>query len=393
MRDVTTEATAGVVRRPGRAGLTAFGCVLGIGSFVATVGVTTTAASQIGARFDALKATEVSVESADPAEGATDSPFPPDFESRLGRLNGVVATGHRWELEGEALSVATRPGPQGAESQRLPILAVSPGYLTVARPTLASGVLFSQFHQRRAERVVVLGAAAATTLGIHEAHPDLALWIGNRPFTVVGILSDTKRAPDLVLSVMLPDSTADAWFGHRVQDERLLVETRAGASQLIASQAPFALDPAHPDRYVVLAAPDPRRLREEVETDVGSLYLILALVSLTITTVSIANITLVSVMERVPEIGLRRALGATRRQIATVFLAESGAIGLFGGLIGAAAGVCITVGVSVVRHWTPVVDLRLVVLAPALGAFCGVVAGAYPASRASRVDPVLALRH
>jgi putative ABC transport system permease protein len=115
-------------------------------------------------------------------------------------------------------------------------------------------------------------------------------------------------------------------------------------------------------------------------------------VSLLVGAIGIANVTLVSVLERVGEIGLRRALGARRRHIALQFLAESTAMGLLGGIVGASAGVLVVVGVSASRSWTPVLDPLLPIVAPLAGAAVGLVAGAYPSLRAAKLEPVDALR-
>ena len=124
----------------------------------------------------------------------------------------------------------------------------------------------------------------------------------------------------------------------------------------------------------------------------NALFLVLGAVSLLIGAIGIANVTLVSVLERVGEIGLRRALGASRRHIAYQFLLESTGIGFFGGVIGASAGVLVVVAVSASNDWIPVLDTRVPLGAPLLGALVGLLAGLYPAWRASRLEPVESLR-
>ena len=129
-----------------------------------------------------------------------------------------------------------------------------------------------------------------------------------------------------------------------------------------------------------------------VASDLNVLFLLLAAISLVIGTVGIANTTLVAVMERMNEIGLRRALGARPLHVAVQFLAESTALGLLGGLIGSSLGVAVVVSTAVARQWTAVLAPWTVAAAPLIGALVGLVAGGYPALRASWIEPVEALQ-
>jgi putative ABC transport system permease protein len=142
----------------------------------------------------------------------------------------------------------------------------------------------------------------------------------------------------------------------------------------------------------VAAPANPTTIKGSVTTALNSLFLLLAGISLLIGAVGIANTTLVAVLERSGEIGLRRALGARPRQIAFQFLAESAALGALGGLIGTAIAVAATVLTAVSKQWTPIIEPWTVIVAPVLGACVGVLAGLYPALRAASVEPAEALR-
>ena len=159
-----------------------------------------------------------------------------------------------------------------------------------------------------------------------------------------------------------------------------------------ANMVQIALTPDDPESLRTQASQGYTAVRQDVEGDVNALFVVLGAVSLLVGGLGIANVTLVSVLERTPEIGLRRALGAARRHIASQFLLESTVTGLLGGIIGASVGVLVIVAVSAVRDWTPVLESWLPFAAVGLGAVIGLIAGTYPALRAARTEPITALR-
>lgn len=165
-----------------------------------------------------------------------------------------------------------------------------------------------------------------------------------------------------------------------------------GAAGQVAKEIPAAVAPTQMGAIDVTPPPDPRQLRDEVSNDLGSLLIGLALICLFVGAVGIANTTLVAVVERTAEIGLRRALGARRRHIAAQVMCESAALGGIGGLIGTSVGVLIVLGVALSRDWNAVMSPTLTLTSPLIGLCVGGLAGLYPAIRAARIEPTEALR-
>jgi len=407
VRDAAAEAVAGIVQRPGRSGLTMLGTVLGVGAFVAVLGLTATGAGQISRQFSVLEDTTVTVSDNGPANDVAPPGtypaigFPADTDQVAEHIKGVVAAGVWWPVAlPEGTNFSASLALSGVASQTVNLMAASPGAVQAMVPAMVAGSPLTAYENDTAQHVAMIDTTTASTLGISPArlasHP--AVFVNGIAYTIVGVYGSGQRV--LGGSAMLiPENTALEDYGNpqpgigTQEEAQMVIATRTGAAQEVAKQIAAAELPTDPHRLVVTPPPNPLKLQGEVNGDLAGLFLILALISLLIGAVGIANTTLVAVLERTGEIGVRRAVGARPRHIAAQFLAESTALGTLGGLIGTCIGVAIVVIFAAVQNWTAVLNPLYTLPAPLIGTVVGLLAGAYPALRAARTSPLVALRH
>lgn len=384
------EAAAAIAQRPVRTLLTALGTILGVGAFVATNGLAQTARTQVSSRFDALRATEVRVQDSSP-DGS--NPFPADASVRLERLNGINHAGVIYKVpDGGTLQARTRPLRSARQATLTPIIAADPGALEAALPEVNRGRLYDEFHERRSERVAVIGRAAAAELNLATIDNQPAVFIGDVAYTVIGIIDDVQRNPDLLVAVTIPTSSAARDFSPEGAIYEVLIDTAPGAAALVGRQAPLALRPEQPQRLQSLVPPDPTTLRNQISQDLTGLFLVLSVLALGIGTIAIANAAMVSVLERKSEIGLRRALGATRRHIWAQITLEAALTGIVASLIGISVALNVCTVVAKARGWTLTIAPSTVAAAPILGLVTGAIAGLLPAIKASRTPPADTLK-
>lgn len=379
--DLIDEAVGSLVERGWRTALTCLGTVLGVATLVAILGVAATTSAQVSTQFDRLAATTVTARS----ENAR------AFESpqldRVGELHGVEGVALLQPLD-DATVDAGPTAPEAVAASSLPVVTATPDSWRVIEPTLAWGRTFDE--ALAARRVAVLGAAAARQAGIYGPLGTQSILIGGEPYVVIGVFDDVARRTDLLLSVVVPPGTRPP--GPPTRSTEIVLATKVGSGPQVATEIPFAISPEDPDAVDVVPPPNPRELREDVSVDLTHLFVMLAAITLVVGMVGIANTSLVAVLERVPEIGLRRALGAQRTSIIRQFLAESVLVGAVGGLIGSLLGMMLVVGLAVSRQWTPALPQLVILCACPGGALVGAVAGYLPARRAGRTDPATALR-
>ncbi|RJT96635.1 ABC transporter permease [Arthrobacter frigidicola] len=395
--DLLIEATSDLGTRPGRLLMTLAGTILGIGALVATIGFAQTTAGQLSKQFNAFAATQIVASPAQirNAEGNSVSTgtLPWDAVQRMERLAGIEQAALINEVPLQDGTVAAVPvnDPSAPTSAPPRIFAASAGLIDALEGTVRYGRLFDEGHDQRQDRVAVLGERLAGNLGITRVDSQPSIFINGIPYAVVGVFGDMQQRSELLDSVVISTGAARNDFNLTTPGD---VQARIviGAGPQLAAQTALALAPDAPDS-VTIAAPQGRsNLAESVQSDVNLIFVILSVVVLLAGGVGIANVTMLSVMERTGEIGLRRALGATRRQIATQFVTESVILGLLGGLLGATTGVFAVIAISLSQQWTPVTHPLVAIGGALLGAVVGLAAGSFPARKATRIEPVAALR-
>jgi putative ABC transport system permease protein len=286
-----------------------------------------------------------------------------------------------------------------AETGGLEVQAASLGLLSVLGTGIARGTWLNAGTAR--EPVAVLGAVAAQQLGIDRVYPGKRIWLGGQWFDVAGILKPSPLAPDIDVSALIGYPAARMYLGyvsvvHGQQEagppSTIFVRAATGHEAAVQSLLAQTADPEAPYEAAVSQPSDVLTARAAAAGAFNSLFLGLGVVALIVGAVGVANIMIISVLERRSEIGLRRALGATKAQIRTQFLAESILLAVIGGLVGVLAGALATAVYAASKGWAVVIPAEAWTGGIASAILIGAVAGLLPAVRASRMSPTVALR-
>jgi putative ABC transport system permease protein len=384
--DLARVGSVGLRTRRLRAALSALGIAIGVAAIVAVLGLSSSSQAGLLAEIDRLGTNLLTV------------------------TNGKSFTGKNAELPIRAPAMIARIGPveqvqyigaTTANAYRSPLIPkIQTGALTVDAASLglprALGTTVSEGSYLNAatarEPVCVLGAAAAQQLGIDRIYPGERVWVGGMWFSVTGILNPAVLTPEIDSAVLVGFPAAQRYLGLDGHPSTIYLRAQTSRVGAVHSVLAQTANPEAPNEVDVSQPSTALTARAQAKGAFNGLFLGLGAVALLVGAVGVANIMIISVLERRSEIGLRRALGATKGQIRTQFLSEAILLALTGGAVGVAAGALATLVYATTKRWTVVIPTEAWAGGIAAAIAIGALAGLLPAIRAARLSPTEALR-
>ena len=386
LSDLTRLATVGLRTRKLRAGLSALGIAIGVAAIVAVLGLSASSQAGLLAEINQLGTNLLTVSNGQSLTGAP-AELPTTAPAMIGRIGAVQEVQSTATVSGA--SVYRTPYIPSVQTNGLIVQAASVDLLSVLATTVAQGHYLNAATAQ--EPVAVIGAVAAQLLGIDRVYPGERIWLGGQWFYLTGILNPAVLASAIDTSVLVGYPAAQKYLGFdghpstiylRAQDDRVVA-----VDNLLAATA----NPENPSEVNVSQPSDALVAQADAKSALNGLFLGLGAVALLVGAVGVANIMIISVLERRSEIGLRRALGATTGHIRSQFLCEAVLLGLLGGAVGVALGAASTVVYAHTKHWATVIPTEAWAGGIAASLIIGALAGLIPALRAARLSPTQAL--
>jgi putative ABC transport system permease protein len=384
--DLLRLASVGLRTRKLRAGLSALGIAIGVAAIVAVLGLSASSQAGLLAEIDQLGTNMLTVQNGQTLFGQP-AELPIQAPAMIGRIAGVTAVQDTSYVSN--VNVFRSPLIPSIDTNALTVQASSLGLLRATGDTVARGSFLNAATAR--EPVAVLGALAAQRLGIDRVYAGERIVLGNQWFYVAGILNPAVLAPDIDTSVLVGYPAAKAYLGSDGHPSTIYVRAQTDQVDAVQSLLAATANPEAPNQVDVSQPSQALVARADAQSALNGLFLGLGAVALLVGAVGVANIMIISVLERRSEIGLRRALGATRGHIRVQFLTEAVLLALLGGAVGVGTGALSTAVYASTKGWAVVVPP--LAWAGGLGAALAIggLAGLVPALRAARMSPTEAL--
>jgi putative ABC transport system permease protein len=384
--DMMRASLIGLRTRRLRSVLSALGIVIGIAAMVGVLGLSESSKSDLLAQLDRLGTNMLRIE-AGSGIGIGSGELPEESTAMVSRIGPVEQVASISQTDANVYRTDLIPSGQ---TGGISVAAVDANLLETLQGEMASGVFLDEAASDLP--VTVLGSVAAERMGVVDGSSGTIIWLGGEWFTVAGIMDTLDLSPDLDRSALVSYTAADTYLDHDGVPSTIYVRTDPNTIDDVRSVLPATVNPENPDEVEVTRPSDALEAKEAADQAFTNLLLGLGAVALLVGGVGIANVMVISVLERRGEIGLRRALGATKRHISIQFLGESLLLATIGGIGGVALGAAVTAAYAWSRGWGVLIPEVAIVGGMAAAIAIGVVAGLYPAMRAARVSPTEALR-
>jgi putative ABC transport system permease protein len=388
--DALRVASVGLRTRRVRAALSALGVAIGIAAMVAVLGISESSKAGLVAQLNELGTNLLTVAPGQTFLGSS-AELPEAAERAVRDLSSVRSAAAVTAIS--SASVRRNPFIEAPETGGIGVYAADPKLLAALGGRMLEGRFLNPANERYP--LVVLGSVAAQRLGVSsltvQGRP-VQVYLGNTWFTVAGVIGAQPLAPEMERAALIGYPIAHSLFGTSRHATMLYVRADPERVPETDSLLGATADPQNPENTTVSRPSAALQARADAQSTLTAVFLGLGAVALLVGGVGIANVMVISVLERRPEIGLRRALGARAVHIGVQFLGESILLSALGGCAGIALGAAATAGYAQVQGWIVVVPLLAVAGGVGLALALGALAGLYPAVRAARLAPAAALR-
>jgi putative ABC transport system permease protein len=386
LSDLTRLSTVGIRTRKLRAALSALGIAIGVAAIVAVLGLSASSQAGLLAEINQLGTNLLTVSDGQNLTGGT-AELATTAPPMIGRIGGVQQVQSTGTVTGA--SAFRTPYIPSVDTGGLTVQAASLRLLPVLATTVAQGHYLNAATAQ--EPVAVLGATAAQLLGIDRIYPDERIWVGGQWFYLAGILKPAVLASAIDTSVLVGYPAAKNYLGFDGHPSTIYLRAETDSVDDVDNLLAATANPESPNEVDVSRPSSALVAQADAKSALSGLFLGLGAVALLVGAVGVANIMIISVLERRSEIGLRRALGATKGHIRTQFLFEAILLGLLGGVAGVALGAAATTVYAHTKHWATVIPTEAWAGGIAASLIIGAVAGLVPALRAARLSPTQAL--
>ena len=386
LSDLTRLSTIGLRTRKLRAGLSALGIAIGVAAIVAVLGLSASSQAGLLNEINQLGTNLLTVSNGQTVTGAP-AELPTTAPAMIGRISGVEQV--QTTAAVNAVNAYRNPYIPPIDTNALTVQAASLNLLPVVAASVAQGDNLNAATAQ--EPVAVLGAAAAQRLGIDRVYPGERIWVGRQWFYVAGILKTAVLASAIDSSVLVGYPAAEKYLGFDGHPSTIYLRAQNDRVTTVHNLLAATANPENPNQVNVSQPSDALVAQADAKSALNGLFLGLGAVALLVGAVGVANIMIISVLERRSEIGLRRALGATKGHIRTQFLAEALLLGLLGGAVGVTLGAASTVVYAHIKHWATVIPTEAWAGGIVASFTIGALAGLIPALRAARLSPTQAL--